>query len=184
MLSRFSAGFYETIHPYDSLITESWGVESKGFSFYRCYRILREEEVVAEATSVWALVDIASRRPIRVSEYQPGFTYDEMLSLEVPPRIVFPPNVPPRLVKEHVISYGETDQNMHMNNTRYVDMLCDCLPMENKRVLRFSINFMNEAKYGDTVNIYALEQRDDYLFRTVRSDGKTNVEAQLTLCHI
>lgn len=184
LLSRFSAGFYETVYPYDSLTIESWGVESKGFSFYRCYRILREDEVVAEATSVWALVDIASRRPIRVSEYQPGFTYDEMLSLEMPSRIVFPQNTPPRLVKEHVISYGETDQNMHMNNTRYVDMLCDCLPMANKRVLRLSINFMNEAKYGDTVNIYALEQRDDFLFRTVRADGKTNIEAHLTLCDI
>ena len=107
-----------------------------------------------------------------------------MLSLEIPSRIVFPQSTQPRLIKEHVVSYGESDQNMHMNNTRYVDMLCDCLPMTNKRVLRLSINFMNEAKYGDTVNIYALEQRDDFLFRTVRSDGKTNVEAQLTLCNI
>ena len=184
LLSRFAAGFYATVLPYDHLTVESWAVESKGFSFYRCYRILRKEEVVAEATSVWALVDIASRRPIRTTEYRPGFTCDNMLSLEVPSRIVFPQSTQPRLVKEHVVCYGETDQNMHMNNTRYVDMLCDCLPMENKRVLRLSINFMNEAKYGDTVNIYSLSQKDDCLFRTVRSDGKINVEAQLTLCNI
>ncbi len=184
LLSRFSAGFYATVFPYDTLAVESWGVESKGFSFNRCYRILRGEEVVAEATSVWALVDIASRRPIRTTEYHPGFSFDPMLSLEVPSRIVFPQNSQPRLVKEHVVSYGETDQNMHLNNTRYVDMLCDCLPMENKRVLRLSINFMNEAKYGDTVNIYALPHQDETLFRTVRSDGKINVEAQLTLTNI
>ena len=184
LLSRFAAGFYATVYPYDSLTTESWGVESKGFSFYRCYRILRDSEVVAEATSVWALVDIASRRPIRVSEYRPGFAYDEMLSLDLPPRIVFPQSASLRLAKEHVITYGETDQNMHMNNTRYVDMLCDCLPMAGKRVLKLSINFLNEAKYGDSVNVYALTQKDEALFRTVRSDGKTNIEAQVTLCDI
>ena len=184
LLSRFAAGFYATVNAYDALTTESWGVESKGFSFYRCYRILRGSEVVAEATSVWALVDIASRRPVRVSEYRPGFEYDEMLSLELPTRIVFPQSTSPRLVKEHVVTYGETDQNKHMNNTRYVDMLCDCLPMEGKRVSRLSINFLSEAKYGDTVNIYALTQKDDTLFRTVRSDGKTNIEAHVTLCDV
>ncbi len=184
LLSRFSAGFYATVYPYDNLIAETWGVESRGFSFQRCYRIWRGESIVAEAVAIWALVDIQNRRPVRVSEYTPGFDYEEMLTLDTPSRIVFPTASPLRLVGEHTVSYGETDQNMHMNNTRYSDMLCDAVDMKGQRIYRMSFNFLNEARLGETVNIYAAHQKEDDFFRTVRTDGKVNVEAQITFGEI
>ena len=184
LLSRFSAGFYTTVFAYDNLIAETWGVESRGFSFNRCYRIWRGETVVAEATAVWALVDVENRRPVRVTEYQPGFDYEEMLTLDTPPRIVFPADPPLRLVGEHTITYGETDLNMHMNNTRYPDMLCDAVSMENRRIYRMSFNFLNEAKLGETVNIYSSHHGESDFFRTVRADGKVNVEAQIVFGEI
>lgn len=184
LLSRFSAGFYATVYPYDKLTVESWGVDSRGFSFNRCYRIFRDDTVIAEATAVWALVNIETRRPVRVTEYKPGFEYDEMLTLDAPPRIVFPATAPLRLVGEHTVSYGETDQNMHMNNTRYSDMLCDSLDLIGRRIYRMSFNFMGEARLGETVKIYSLHHGEQDFFRTVRSDGKTGVEAQLTLGEI
>ncbi len=181
LLSRFSAGFYETVRPYEKLTAETWGVESRGFSFHRCYRVFRGETVIAEATAIWALVQIETRRPVRVSEYKPNFDYDEMLTLDTPPRIVFPAANPLKLMGEHTVSYGETDQNMHMNNTRYSDMLCDTLDLRGKRIYRMSLNFLNEARLGETVNIYATHHGEHDFFRTVRADGKTNVEAQITL---
>lgn len=181
LLSRFSAGLYAPVYAYEKLTVESWGVESRGFSFNRCYRILRGEEVVAEATSVWALVDISSRHPIKVSEYHPNFTYDPMLTLDGPARITFPSGVSLRLVGEHTVTYGETDQNMHMNNTKYPDMLCSQLDMKGKRIYRISMNFMNEAPLGETVNVYSLHHNESDLFRTIRADGKTNIEAQVIL---
>ena len=184
LLSRFSAGFYATVYPYEKLKVETWGVESRGFSFNRCYRIWREEQVIAEATAVWALVNIETHRPVRVTEYKPGFDYDEMLSLDTPPRIVFPTSAPLRLVGEHTVSYGETDQNMHMNNTRYSDMLCDSLDLIGRRIYRMSFNFLGEARLGETVKIYSVNHGEQDFFRTVRSDGKTGVEAQLTLGEI
>lgn len=184
LLSRFSAGFYATVYPYDKLTVESWGVESRGFSFNRCYRIWRDSDIIAEATAVWALVNIESHRPIRVTEYEPGFSYDEMLTIDAPPRIIFPASAPLRLVGEHTVSYAETDQNMHMNNTRYSDMLCDSLDLIGKRIYRMSFNFLNEARLGETVNIYSVSHGEQDFFRTVRSDGKVGVEAQLTLGEI
>jgi acyl-ACP thioesterase len=181
LVSRFSAGFYTKISAYERIEVQTWGCESRGFSFNRCYRVLREGEIVAEASSVWALIDIETRHPLRVTEFAPGFTTEEMLALDVPPRIVFPKNETLRIVGDHTVSYGELDVNMHMNNTRYTDMLCDKIDMTDKRIYRLSINFINEAKYRDSVNIYTATQRDDIYFKTVRTDGKTNVEAQITL---
>lgn len=184
LLSRFSAGFYATVYPYDNLSSETWGVESRGFSFHRCYRLWRGDSVVAEAVAIWALVDIQNRRPVRVSEYTPGFDYEEMLTLDTPSRIVFPPALPLRLVGEHTVSYGETDQNMHMNNTRYSDMLCDAVDMKGQRIYRMSFNFLNEARLGETVNIYSAHQAENDYFRTMRTDGKVNVEAQIVFGEI
>ena len=184
LLSRFSAGFYTTVFPYDKIIAETWGVESRGFSFQRCYRLWRGDDVVAEAVAVWALVDIQNRHPIRVSEYTPGFTYDEMLTLDTPSRIVFPTSPALRFVGEHTVSYGETDQNMHMNNTRYSDMLCGSVDMKDKRIYRMSLSFLNEARLGETVNIYATQNGESTYFRTLRTDGKVNVEAQIVFGEI
>ncbi|MBE6656230.1 MAG: hypothetical protein E7609_05120 [Ruminococcaceae bacterium] len=179
LLSRFSAGFYTTVYPYDNIIAETWGVESRGFSFNRCYRLWRGDCVVAEATAVWALVDIENRRPIRVTEYTPGFSYDEMLTLDTPARIVFPNTLPLRLVSEHTVSYAETDQNMHLNNTRYSDMLCNACHMKGQRIYRMNLNFLNEARLGETINIYSVHHGESDYFRTLRADGKVNVEAQI-----
>ena len=181
LLSRFSAGFYATVFAYERLTVETFGVESRGFSFQRCYRILREDTVVSEACAVWALVDIQQRRPIRVSEYKPGFSYGEMLTFDIPPRIVFPSGSSLQQAGQHTVGYGEADQNMHLNNTRYSDMLCNALDLTKKRICRMSFNFINEARLADTISIYSVHHGEDDFFRTFRSDGKVNVEAQIKL---
>ena len=184
LLSRFSAGFYEAVKPYTTLAVETWACESRGFSFNRCYRVLNGERVVAEASSVWALVDIESRRPIRVSDFETDLGCDKMLTLELPTRICSPKTECMRLRDEHTVSYRELDENLHMNNTYYSDMLCDTLDMRGKRIYKMSINFLNEAKHHDCLNIYACEQKEDLFFKSIRSDGKINIEAQITLGEI
>lgn len=184
LLSRFSAGFYEKITAYQKIAVETWACESRGYSFNRCYRILCNDKVVAEASSVWALVNIETRRPIRVCEFETDLGTEDMLALDVPPRIVCPKTELMHLRDEHTVCYRELDENVHMNNTYYADMLCDTLNMSGKRIYRMSINFLNEAKHRDALNIYASEQKDDVYFRSVRADGKINIEAQLTLGEI
>ena len=184
LLSRFSAGFYESVSAYETLSVQTWAVESRGFSFQRSFRILRKDTIVAEASTVWGLVSIDTRRPVRVTEYHPNFGCGEALTLDVPSRIVYPPSADLRLMGEHTVLYGETDLNRHLNNTHYPDMLCDYLPMDGKRIYRISLNFLNEARLGESIGVYSIAHGDENFFRTVRPDGKTNVEAQLTLGEI
>ncbi len=184
VLSRFSVSFYESVSVYEVLTVQTWACESRGFSFERCYRVLRGDTIVAEATSVWALIDIKTRRPIRVSSFEIDLAPEDILALDVPPRVICPAGDSMHLRGEHTVSYRELDSNIHMNNTYYSDMLCDTLNMQGKRICRMSINFLNEAKHHDSLNIYSAEVKDDIYFKTVRSDGKTNVEAQLMLTKI
>ena len=184
LLSRFSVSFYESVGLYDEIEAQTWATESRGYSFGRCYRVLKEDTIVAEATSVWALIDIESRHPLRVSSFETNLFPEDMLALDVPPRVICPPDDLMHLRGEHTVSYRELDSNVHMNNTYYSDMLCNMMDMRGKRILRMSINFITEARLHDTITIYTAEKKDDIFFKTVRPDGKTNIEAQLMLCEI
>jgi hypothetical protein len=69
-----------------------------------------------------------------------------------------------------------------MNNTVYADMLCGFLDLHGARVSRFSINYMNEAPYGDGLSVFGRAGDGDvHFFRTLRGDGKTNIEASVQL---
>ena len=52
--------------------------------------------------------------------------------------------------------YSDLDGNGHVNNSVYGDMACDVLPMElfEGELKEFAINFVKEAKIGDTITLY------------------------------
>ena len=181
VLSRFGASFYEPLYAYNSYTMQSWACESRGFSFLRCHRLLDGERVLAEAVSVWALLDIENKKPLRTSEYHPNFDTDEMLPYDLPARIrILPEQL--KLAGEHTVKMSETDINRHMNNTVYADMLSNFLDMSSQRVARLNINYFNEAPLGECLKVYLEKVSSDlYHFRTLREDGKINVEAEFLL---
>lgn len=181
LLSRISACFYEPVHAYDLLKVETFTTECKGFSYNRAARLFRGDTLIGEAVSVWALVDIETHRPIRVSEGGTFFEPEPPIALPIAPRIAFPKENPPLTVGKHEVTYGEVDLNRHMNNTRYIDMLCHYLPMEGKRVASLSINYLHEAAWREVLSVAMTPWEGKYLFRTLRADGQTNVEAEVTL---
>ena len=71
------------------------------------------------------------------------------------------------------------NQNRHMNNTKYPDMYSSFLDLEGRRIEEITINYQNEAPAGDKISVYRGEADGYYYFKTVRSDGKTNTEAEI-----
>jgi len=179
ILSKINMSIYEQLHAFDSIKVETWAAESRGVSFYRCSRVFRGDELVAEMVGVFALVDIENKTFCRVNDVKFGFdTEDMMLELDMPSRIRIPDGLDLTLRGEHTVTYSQTDVNMHLNNTNYLDMFCDYLPnIKNKRVITVSINYSAEAPLGETLKVYCGEDDGTYYFRTVREDGKTNAEA-------
>lgn len=180
ILSRINMSIYGELHAYEDITVSSWACESRGVTFNRCYQLRRGDEIIAEAASVWGLIGISDHKIYRVEDIALGFDVDEPLELDAPRRVHIPREIALALVGERTIVYSDLDANRHMNNTNYPDMLCDFIPdMANKRVLSMSISFANEARLGETLKIYMREMDGVYYFRTVRTDGATNVEAMI-----
>lgn len=180
LLSRITLRIYEPLYAYEEIEAQTWICESRGLSFNRCFRILRGETVIAEAFTVWALMDLRARRLVSNEEFIYPFEGEDALALDIPLRFRVPSAEQMEAAGERRIVYSDLDYNGHMNNTRYPDMLCDFTPrIRERRVIGCAISFLHEAAFGKTLSIYRQDSRGECLFRTLDEDGNTCLEARL-----
>ena len=181
ILSRVKLEVLKSLKAHTPITAITYPCESRGYSFLRCYALECEGELVARAISVWALIDTESRALIKVRDFE--------LGLETLPQnglILSPMNLPSAMldIGGYGVHYGDVDQNRHMNNTKYPDMYSNFLPLENKMIRSITINYSSEAQIGDKLRVQRGEDGGIFYFRTIRSDGKVNSEAQIELCDI
>lgn len=178
ILSRISMQIKKPLYAYEEIDVQTWVNDGKGFAFNRYFRVLRGDEVIAEAASVWALIDIHDKRLLRTNEFTVPAPVDDPLETDLPRRVHFSPSMPLTDVGERTIRYSDIDYNGHMNNTNYPDMLCDFLPdVLQKRVSGFVLSYVHEGTFGHTLRVLRAEGEGGYLFRTTDADGTVCLEA-------
>ena len=176
ILSRFRVEFVKPVHSHDLVVVETWAVEDgAGASFKRCYEMKKDGESVAVAKSVWAVLDVNRKRLCRMSEVDVHYETDDDLPMEMARRIK---GTETEKVAQYTVSFRDVDMNRHMNNTVYADLLSGYIPdVTEKRITAFDIYYAAEAPLGEKLDIYMGKTEKGYYFKTVRQDGKTNVEA-------
>ena len=181
ILSRAVLRIYTELREGDTAVAETFATDSRGLSFNRCYRLLKDEKSVAEVYTVWALLNFKEQRLVRVGEEgHIGGEPDPALTLDIPLRVRMPAAEDFVEIAKRKVYYSDTDANGHMNNTKYLNMLCDFVPEIEKKTLRgINISYVAEAPLGDTLTVLGRADGDTYYFKTVRSDGKINCEAVL-----
>ena len=181
ILSRIAIRMYEPLHAYDEIDVETWVCESRGLSFIRCFRILRGQSVIAEAYSVWALLNLRERKLLPVSEFPYDIEPEPPLGGELTARVRYPALSTMAFVGDRKIVYSDIDYNGHMNNTHYPNMICDFTPdIRSKRVTGITLSFVHEAAYDHTLKVYRSEKEDgSYFFRTVNEEDTVCLEALL-----
>ncbi len=186
LLSRVMLRVDKPLRAYEDIEVRTWCPPSRGLTFLRCFALLRDGEVVAEAVSHWALMDLHTRKLVRVNDFQRAFPAGDLPDESTLPRrvhILPATNMEP--VGERRIVYSDLDFNHHMNNTRYPDMVCDFLPdMEGRYVSSLSLSYLREAAYGDTLTVSRARVEGDgecYLVRTLKPDGQVALEAAVGL---
>ncbi len=185
ILSSISIKILRPISAFEEIEVSTWCRKARGFSFYRYFDIRVGGEIVAYASSVWALVDVEKKTLVRAPEdFAPHFPYDEPISPDsLPPRARVARDALLEVVGERKILYSDIDYNNHMNNTNYPDMLCDYVPnMQGKFVSEISLSYLKEAAFGATLAVYRGENPDGaFVFKTENSAGDTCLEAVLKI---
>lgn len=183
ILSRIAMRFYQPLYTGDEIEVQTWVCEGRGFSFDRCFVILRGGEVVAEAYSIWALLNLKEKRLMKTSEFSYGFPPDAPLESGLVTRVRMPQVSDMELAGQRRIVFSDIDYNGHMNNTNYPDMLCDFVPnIAGRRVTSITLSFLHEASFEHTLDVWRGLHESGHYFRTVDSeDGKTCLEALVIL---
>ena len=182
ILSKIKLAIHKPLYAYEDIEVDTWTSEGRGFSSLRFFRIRREGEVIAEAETVWALVGLNDGKLHRFDEIKWNWENDEPFDVGLPSRFRVPKTEELEVLGERKIVYSDLDYNMHMNNTRYADMLCDFLPIDEVHSIKgMSLSYLHEAHFGDTVTVYGRREEGSYLIRTVNSEGKACLEAQVIM---
>ncbi len=134
---------------------ETW-VEDFGRVFTtRNFRINREDgSPMGAGTSVWCMIDLSARKAVDL-----GDTDYSAFVTGIPSLIEKPARIPVLVgepVSRHRVKYSDLDFNKHTNSTKYVEWMVDLFPLDlfvSTNVRRLDINYINEAVYGETVEI-------------------------------
>ena len=110
------------------------------------------------ARSVWAAIDLETRRPTNVLELEGLSDYIN----DKPCPIASTGKIP--LLKEgnelsasFTVKYSDIDINKHLNSIKYIEHFVDVFPIEmfqQKEIRRFEISYIMEGQYGTTLNIF------------------------------
>lgn len=110
-------------------------------------------EVIGRATTSWAVLNLKTRRPVRLGDVLPVYPVNSRRALNDPFSTLPELTCSPHELRLPVLR-GDLDINRHVNNTVYVGWALETIPEEidsSCRLASIEIVFRAEALYGDTI---------------------------------
>lgn len=180
VLSRLAIELNDMPEQYESFTIRTW-VENvyrlftdRNFAVYG-----KDGQVYGYARSVWAMINLDTRKPADLLTLHGGSLVDyieteEACPIEKPGRIKVGNTMPMRTID---IYYSDIDINGHVNSMKYIEHILDLFPKEyfcEKRIKRFEIAYVAETYFGDTLSFY----RDETENGTFDIEVRKNVGAE------
>ena len=175
ILSKISFVFENKIKKFDDIKVETWALPPKSAAFIRNYRIFNETSGTCAvlAASSWALVNMLEKTIVNPNTLSENFNYatdEEDIGFVPVRRIKIPDEInilsDNNFIFEKEIFYNDIDENMHMNNTVYLDIIDNALhkikrdnTTEKLRTLDLSYNYA--AEEGDILSVWGIKINDE-----------------------
>ncbi len=149
---------------YSEFTIHTWISDYNRLASTRNFTLTDDEgRMFGRAVSQWCMLDFSTRMPADVNllaRMHEGVMVDAPSPCERPRRIAAVGSEP---TAKHRVVYSDIDFNRHMNTMRYIDMVCDLLPideLERLNAVRVDMNFMRESRCGDVLSL-CVDRRDD-----------------------
>lgn len=154
----------------------------------RHFSILRPDGTAyGHATSVWALIDIETRRPTDLTTL-PNGGFTEVMIPERPAPVKPSSRLRPKnltLATTHRAAYTDLDINCHVNSIRYIELMLDTFTPERlkaRKLKRIEVAYALETTCGELLYIYKEEVNPELsLFEIRREDGTSVVKGNVLL---
>ncbi len=140
----------------EKIQVKTWASGKYGYYALRDFEIYdTSQKQIAAATSSWMIIELDSRRPVKIENLFPD-------SLILPARTLEDDFSPLPIVERLdyktslKVCFEDLDFNQHVNNVVYSRWALEGLPRENlflSRVRELEINYRSEAFYGDEIEV-------------------------------
>lgn len=176
VLSRLAIELDEMPYQYEGFTIQTWVENVYRLFTDRNFAIINKEGTkIGYARSVWAMINLNTRKPADLLALHGGsivdYVTDESCPIEKPSRI--------KVATEEVADtltarYSDIDINGHVNSIRYIEHILDLFPIElykEKRIRRFEMAYVAESYYGDQLTFFKEEVNENEYHVEVKKNG-------------
>jgi medium-chain acyl-[acyl-carrier-protein] hydrolase len=154
----------------ETVTAETWPMPTTRTAYPRAM-VIRDEngQELVSTISLWVLMDLQTRGMVL-----PGKSGITVEGITRGCELATPRSISPGALEEvsqRMVSYSDLDRNGHMNNTRYLDWVCDLLPSSFHRdhgLKEFTVGYLAESREGQVLK----------LLRSQPGQGQIQLEAQ------
>jgi len=136
---------------------------NRGYYIYNA-----DSELVISASSKWCVIDVDTHKISRLEPVFENFTGAEFVPFEpfenANPKIqTFADYSETSLCSTFEVQVTDLDQNLHMNNARYGDIILNACGMEilkENQIAHVDLNFMSQLFIGDKYEVYKIQKEN------------------------
>lgn len=154
---------------------ETFPRKQKGVTFFRDYYIYDEGgHLAAVGTSQWCVINFVTRKIERNGvSFEGNYIEREAFAGGIAKLKINDGAL--AFIGSHHVTEEDLDENEHVNNCRYADMVENVLEGHTD----FTINFVKEARLGDEIRLYQEPQQDSVLVAGKLADGTVIFQAKV-----
>lgn len=177
VLSRLSIELIRPPMQYEHFTIQTWIENVYRLFTDRNFSITDEKGIpIGYARSVWAMIDVETRKPADLLSLHEGRIADYICDLPCPIEKHSRIKVDCTMVRSRLEPrYGDIDINGHVNSVRYIEHILNLFPLSHYRnhfIQRFEIAYINECYFGEQILFYYTEiKQDEYFVELRKGDG-------------
>ena len=182
VLIRFAIEMKRYPLQYEKISIQTW-VEDVNRAFTtRNFNIFDEKgEIIGSSASNWVAISEETRKPIDL-ELLAGLKEKASKEAGLIEKSARVGKVNAEVSDSFTVRYNDIDINNHVNSIRYIQWITNLFSLDTfreKYVQRFDINYMDEAVWGDKIDICYEEKAEDDFLVEIKSNEKTACRARL-----
>ena len=140
----------------DTLTIETWPSGLDRLAATREFVARRGDgEEAARATTLWYVLDVATRRVVRPDEVlDPALPRERTPSVVPIPHAKLPELSHWELQKRFHVRYADIDTNLHVTNASYLEWAVEAMPIElwrGSRLALVEVQYLAEGRYGAAI---------------------------------
>jgi medium-chain acyl-[acyl-carrier-protein] hydrolase len=154
VIGRIRIDIDEAISVGDEIQVETWPSGIERTVALRDFRISKQGRAVGRATSLWFVLDMETRLPLRPNKILPERFHPQTPHLVSLPKVVPPIPSPVTRQRKYGVRQADIDLNQHVTAASYVAWAVEAVPEDlwrSQRLASLDIQFLEECHLGSSI---------------------------------